>query len=63
MPTRCNEGLRAKRKKIEQALGLHRPKRVTTGVATINPKESKMNATTQIPATQNDAWGFWGAMN
>ena len=22
-----------------------------------------MNATTQIPATQNDAWGFWGAMN
>ena len=22
-----------------------------------------MNATTQIPATQSDAWGFWGAMN
>lgn len=22
-----------------------------------------MNATTQIPATQNDAWGFWGTMN
>ncbi|CAK7018213.1 MAG: hypothetical protein KER_00713 [Kerstersia gyiorum] len=22
-----------------------------------------MNATTQIPATQNDTWGFWGTMN
>jgi len=22
-----------------------------------------MNATTQIPATQNDAWGFYGTMN
>ncbi|MBS0214052.1 MAG: hypothetical protein JSR26_12895 [Proteobacteria bacterium] len=22
-----------------------------------------MNITTQIPATQNDAWGFWGTMN
>ena len=22
-----------------------------------------MNAATQIPATQNDAWGFYGAMN
>ena len=22
-----------------------------------------MTTTTQIPATQNDAWGFWGAMN
>lgn len=22
-----------------------------------------MNATTQIPATQNEAWGFWGTMN
>ena len=21
-----------------------------------------MNTTTQIPATQNDAWGFWGTM-
>ena len=21
-----------------------------------------MNATTQIPTTQNDAWGFWGTM-
>ena len=41
---------------MEKALGLHRPKRVTTGVATINPKESKMNATTQIPATQNDTF-------
>lgn len=22
-----------------------------------------MNTTTQIPATQNEAWGFWGTMN
>lgn len=22
-----------------------------------------MNATTHIPATQNEAWGFWGTMN
>ena len=22
-----------------------------------------MNTTTQIPATQNDVWGFWGTMN
>ena len=22
-----------------------------------------MNTTTQIPATQNEAWGFWGSMN
>ena len=22
-----------------------------------------MNSTSQIPATQNDAWGFWGTMN
>ena len=22
-----------------------------------------MTTTTQIPATQNDAWGFWGTMN
>lgn len=50
-------------KKIEQALGFHRPKRVTTGVATINHQEPEMNATTQIPATQNDTWDFYGTMN
>ena len=22
-----------------------------------------MNTTTQVPATQNESWGFWGAMN
>jgi hypothetical protein len=38
-------------------------KRVHTGVATINPKEKTMTTTTQIPATQNEAWGFWGTMN
>lgn len=44
-------------------LGLRRGKRVHTCTETTNPKEKTMNATTQIPATHNDAWGFWGAMN
>ena len=61
MPTRWNEGPRAKRKKIEQALGFHRPKRVTTGVATINHQEPEMNTTTQIPATQNEAF-MWSEL-
>ena len=47
---------------MEKALGLHRPKRVTTGVATINPKESKMNATTQIPAPTITDFGFFGTL-
>jgi hypothetical protein len=45
------------------ALGFSIEQRVTTGVATINPKEPEMNTTQQMPATQNDAWGFWGTMN
>ena len=28
-----------------------------------HPKETTMTTTKQIPATQNDAWGFWGTMN
>jgi hypothetical protein len=44
-------------------LGFSIEQRVTTGVATINPKEPTMNTTTQIPATQNEDWGFWGTMN
>jgi hypothetical protein len=47
---------------IQKALGFSIEQRVHTGVATINPKEKTM-ATTQIPATQNEAWGFWGTMN
>ncbi len=50
-------------KKIEQTLGFHLEQRVTTGVATINHQEPEMNTTTQTPATQNDAWGFYGTMN
>ena len=48
---------------IQKALGFSIEQRVHTGVATINPKEIKMTNTTQIPATQNDAWGFFGTMN
>jgi hypothetical protein len=44
-------------------LGFSIEQRVTTGVATINPKEPEMTTTNQIPATQNEAWGFWGTMN
>lgn len=46
---------------MQIALGFLIEQRVTTGVATINPKESKMNATTQIPATQNDAF-MWSEL-
>src|SRR5574340_1607406 len=48
---------------IQKALGFSIEQRVHTGVATINPKEKTMTTTTQIPATQNEAWGFWGTMN
>jgi len=46
-----------------RTLGFSIEQRVTTGVATINPKEPTMNTTNQIPATQNEYWGFWGTMN
>ncbi len=55
-------GAQCARKKIQIPLGFSIEQRVTTGVATINPKEKTMN-TTNIPATQNEAWGFWGTMN
>ena len=48
---------------MQKALGFSIEQRVHTGVATINPKETTMTTTKQIPATQNDAWGFWGTMN
>ena len=48
---------------MQKALGFSIEQRVHTGVATINPKEIKMTNTTQIPATQNEAWGFFGTMN
>ena len=44
------------------ALGFHRPKRVTTGVATINPKEKTMITSTQIPAPTVTDFGFFGTM-
>ena len=48
---------------IQKSLGFSIEQRVHTGVATINPKEKTMTTTTQIPASQNEAWGFWGTMN
>ena len=48
---------------IQKSLGFSIEQRVHTGVATINPKEKTMTTTTQIPASQNDAWGFFGTMN
>ena len=41
---------------MQKALGFSIEQRVHTGVATINPKEIKMTNTTQIPATQNEAF-------
>ena len=37
-------------REMQIELGLHRPKRVPTAVATINHQEPEMNTTTQIPA-------------
>ena len=48
---------------IQKALGFSIEQRVHTGVATINLKETTMTTTNTIPATQNEAWGFWGTMN
>jgi hypothetical protein len=44
------------------ALGFSIAQRVHTGVATINSQENTMTST-NTPATQNDAWGFFGTMN
>jgi len=46
---------------FEKMLGFPIEQRVTTGVATIHTEEPDMNI--NIPASQNDAWGFWGSMN
>lgn len=48
-------------------LGFLLKQRVTTGVATTNQPESKMNkapvAIPTMPTTTNESWGFWGTMN
>ena len=48
---------------MQKALGFSIEQRVHTGVATINPKEKTMTTTNTTPATQNEAWGFFGTMN
>ena len=44
------------------SLGFSTKKRVTTDVKTINTKETNMNTSTTIPATQNESYGFWHTM-
>ena len=44
------------------SLGFSVEQSVTTVVKTINTKEVSMSTNTSIPATQNEAWGFWGTM-
>ena len=48
---------------MEEQLGFSIEQRVTTSIATTNATEPEMTTTTQIPATQNDAWGFWNTMD
>jgi len=49
---------------MPKMLGFLLKQRVTTGVATTNQPESKMNKTpVAIPTTTNESWGFWGTMN
>ena len=47
---------------IQKALGFSIEQRVHTGVATINPKEKTMTTTTQIPASQNEAFMWSGLL-
>jgi len=44
------------------SLGFSRKKRVTTHVQTIITKEPNMNTIANIPATENESWGYWGTM-
>jgi len=48
--------------RCKKALGLPIEQRVHTGAATIDAKEPTMTTTHAIPATRNEAWGFWGTM-
>ena len=47
---------------IQKSLGFSVEQRVHTGVATINPKEKTMTTTTQIPASQNEAFMWSGLL-
>ena len=47
---------------IQKSLGFSIQQRVHTGVATINPKEKTMTTTTQIPASQNEAFMWSGLL-
>jgi len=45
-----------------ESLGFYVEQRVN-GVIANTDTEPTMTITTTIPATQNEAWGFWGTMN
>ena len=47
---------------MQVSLGFSVEQSVTTVVKTINTKEITMSTGTNIPTTQNEAWGFWGTM-
>jgi hypothetical protein len=47
----------------QEELGFLIEQRVHRGIATIRKTETTMTTEQSIPATQNDAWGFWGTMN
>jgi hypothetical protein len=47
---------------FNRSLGFSIEQRVN-GVIANTDTEPTMTTTTTIPATQNDAWGFWGSMN
>ena len=47
---------------MQIVLGFSRKKRVTTHIQTIITKEPDMNTIANIPATENESWGYWGTM-
>jgi len=49
-------------KNDRESLGFQMEQRVN-GVIANTDTEHTMTITTTIPATQNEAWGFWGTMN
>jgi len=48
-------------KKLQKELGFSIEQRVTTAIAT-NQTESTMTTQQTMPCTQNEGWGFFGAM-
>ncbi len=49
-------------KNCQEQLGFSVNQSVTTVVPTNTIKDQNMSTNTNIPATQNEDWGFWGTM-